>query len=484
MSFAEKFREESSKTYTENGALALNTTSDARLDLFAVIGSLRKASEERIQTLFSEAYKADPLFAVKILFYARDVRGGLGERRVFHVILKYLAEYHPDAIIPNLDLIGVFGRYDDLYCLVGTRIENEMWEVMKKQFEEDVANLKNGDAVSLLAKWIKTADSKTEKTRKLGILTAQKLGYSVYDFKRIVRKLRKHIGVTEGLMSAGEWDKITYSDVPSRAMMIYRNAFKRHDKERFDEFIHKAVDGMEKINASTLYPYDIVEKVLYRKKYNKVLEAQWRQLPNYVTEGTNAIVVADVSGSMYGRPMASAIGLALYFAERNKGAYHNLFMTFSSTSDIVAVKGETLKQKVNYIDEADWGMSTNLKAAFEKILEIAVENKVPNEELPKSIIVISDMEIDCCTDSEWTFYEFMKRMYAENGYEIPNIIFWNVDSRKDTFHVDSKRKGVQLFSGQSASTFKHLCESVGLTPVQMMERVINAERYACISVHE
>lgn len=482
MNFAEKLREESRVTYTENGALALNTTSDACLDLFSTIGALRKASEERIQTLFAEAYKIDPLFALKILFYARDIRGGLGERRIFHVILKYLAEYHPEAIIPNLDLIGVFGRYDDLYCLVGTRVEDEMWKAMKKQLEEDIANLEMGNAVSLLAKWIKTADSKTEKTRKLGILTAEKLEFSVYEFKRIIRRLRKHIGVIETYMSAGKWDEIKYSEVPSRAMMIYRNAFKRHDKVRFDEFIYQAVDGKEKINATTLYPYDIVEKVLYGGEENAVLEAQWRQLPNYVQEDMNALVIADVSGSMYGRPMASSIGLAIYFAERNKGAYHNLFMTFSSSSNIVSLRGETLKQKVEYLSKAEWGMSTNLKAAFEKILEIAIKNKVPNEELPKSLVVISDMEIDYCADREWTFYDLMKRTYAANGYDIPNIIFWNVESRQDVFHADSKRRGVQLFSGQSAATFKHLISSVGLTPVQMMEQVINTERYACITI--
>ena len=482
MSFAERFREESRITYTENGALALNTTDDARLDLFGTIGALRNANEERIVTLFTEAYKVAPLFAVKTIFYARDIRGGLGERRAFRVILKYLANYHPNAIIPNLDLVGVFGRYDDLYCLVGTKVENEMWSTMKKQFEEDIANFENGKVTSLLAKWIKTADSKSEATRKLGILTAQKLGYSVYDFKRIVRSLRKHIGVIEGYMSTGKWNEIKYSEVPSRAMMIYRNAFRRHDKDRFEDFIQGAVNGEEKINASTLYPYDIVEKILYWNEDNMVLEAQWRQLPNYLADDMNAIVIADVSGSMYGRPLASSIGLAIYFAERNKGAYHNLFMTFSSTSDIIEVKGETLKQKIDYINKSKWSMSTNLKAAFEKVLEIAVKNNVSNEELPKSLIVISDMEIDRCADEEWIFYESMKRRYEKYGYELPNIIFWNVQSRNDIFHVDSKRVGVQLFSGQSTAIFKHLMSSVGLTPVQMMEKVINSERYDCISI--
>lgn len=233
MSFADAMREEGRFTRTENGAVALNTSGDARLDLFGTIGSLREADENRITTLFAEAYAQDKLFATKIAFYARDIRGGLGERKTFRTIIRYMAEKHPEALRPNLDLVGVFGRYDDLYDLIGTPLEDDMWAAMKKQFEEDLQNLNAGNAISLLAKWIKTADASSSATRKLGILTAQKLGYPVYNFKRIVRSMRKQIGVVESLMSAGRWDEIKYPEVPSRAMMIYRKAFMKHDAERF-----------------------------------------------------------------------------------------------------------------------------------------------------------------------------------------------------------------------------------------------------------
>ena len=319
MSFADAMRKAAVFTRTENGAVALNTTGNACLDLFGTIGSLREADENRVCSLFAEAFREDPLFATKIVFYARDVRGGLGERKTFRIILRYMAEKHPGALEPNLDLIGVFGRYDDLYCLIGTPLEDAMWAAMKKQFEEDLKNLNQGNAISLLAKWIKTADASSEKTRALGIKTAQKLGYPVYNFKRIVRSMRKHISIVECLMSAKRWDEIKYSEVPSRAMMIYRKAFLRHDEERFKEFITKAVSGQEKINSATLYPYDIVEKILYKKEDSEVLEAQWKQLPDYVEGGANAIVMADVSGSMYGRPMATSIGLAIYCGAQQRG---------------------------------------------------------------------------------------------------------------------------------------------------------------------
>lgn len=482
MDFANAMKEENKFTRTENGAIALNTTSDARLDLFGTIGALRDADENRIQTLFAEAYAQDSLFATKIVFYARDIRDGLGERKTFRTLIRYMAEKHPEALKPNLDLIGVFGRYDDLYELVGTPLEDDMWEVMKKQFEEDLKNLNSGNAISLLAKWIKTADASSPATRKLGILTAQKLGYPVYNFKRIVRNMRKQIGVVESLMSAGKWDEIKYPEVPSRAMMIYRKAFMKHDPERFEEFINKAEKGEAKVNASTLFPYDIVEKILYHKENNKVLEAQWKALPDYVKQGTNALIMADVSGSMSGRPMATSIGLAIYFAERNTGAYHNMFMTFSSEPETVILKGETLEQKVKNAYNAEWGGTTDLKAAFDKVLDIAVKNEVPQEEMPKAIVVISDMEIDFCGNRSWTFYDKMKNKFRKAGYVIPNIIFWNVDSRRDVFHSDSKRKGVQLASGQSVTVFKQILQNLGYNPIEAMENTINSERYECITI--
>lgn len=503
MDFAAAIKNETNYTMTENGATALRSTGDARLDLYGTIGALRGADSVRIERLFADAYAQDPLFATKIAFYARDVRGGLGERETFRTIIRYMAEHHPEALRLNLDLIGVYGRYDDLYALIDTPLEDEMWAAMKAQFEEDIRNLQDGKSVSLLAKWIKTADASSKATRELGILTAQRLGYPVYTFKRHVRALRRQIGIVEAQMSAGRWDEIRYSAVPSRAMMIYRNSFYHHDEERYRAFIQRAVSGQETVHSGTLYPYDIVEKFLNARKGDsyqwdagqqrwcyvtpqvegaEVLEAQWRQLPDYVESGTNALVIADVSGSMMGRPMATSVGLAIYFAEHNTGAYHNLFMEFSSESSFVALHGETLEQRIAQAMNTNWGMSTNLRGAFKHVLETAIANYVPQEEMPKALIVISDMEIDSCGGRSWSFYDQMAAMYAANGYVIPNVIFWNVDSRHDVFHADHKRRGVQLVSGQSAATFRQIMETIDLGPIEAMERVINAPRYQAITV--
>ena len=485
MDLATAMVNESKKKLTENGATAYSTTGSAMLDLFGCIGSLRSREESDICRLFVEAYKENPLLATKCLFYCRDIRGGLGERRTFRVIMRYCAQYHTEAILPNIHLIGMYGRYDDLYALKGTILESEMWAEVKKQLHLDFVNMKRKKPISLLAKWLKTPDASSANTRQLGIATAQALGLTVYDFKRRLRAMRKYLDIVERHMSANEWDQIEYASVPSRAMMIYRNAFKRHDETRYDNFLNAVANGDASINASTLFPYDIVEK--YESQYNPsedaTLEAQWRALPNYLDAPANAIVMADTSGSMEGRPMHSSVALAIYFAERNQGAYHNLWMSFSQHPAIHKLQGETLLQKLQSIERKYWSNNTNLELAFMRVLDIAIKNHVPAEEMVKSIIVISDMEIDDTQHGyAWSFYDNMRKLYMNNGYVIPNIVFWNVNSRNDTFHVDKSRVGVQLCSGQSASTFKVLMKSVGMNPVEMMTNTLMAERYAPVTV--
>jgi len=491
MHFAQAAKNEARKTFTENGATAYNTTDSALLDLFGSIGALRNADNTRIERLFADAYQEDPLLATKCLFYSRDVRGGLGERHTFRVLLKYAATYHSEAIVNNIPLIGLYGRYDDLYELIGTPLENNMWRYVADQLAADEEAMNAGKACSLLAKWLKTPDASSANTRKLGILTAKKIGLTVYVYKRKLRALRRYLKIVEVSMSANKWNEIQYASVPSKAMTIYRNAFKKHDEVRFNNFIIAVENGKEKINASVLYPYDIIEAYIKQhgseyfglrvRTTDSVLEAQWKAMPNFLDEPANAIVIADTSGSMCGRPMNSAVGLALYFAERNQGAYHGLWMSFSGDSKIQRIKGEKLSQWLNNMDTEHWGGNTNLERAFMHVLNIAIENNVSQEEMVKSIIVISDMEIDSCTGS-WSFYDEMAKRYRAHGYTIPNVVFWNVDSRHDVFHADKNRKGVQLCSGQSASTFKHLMAAINMNPMEMMVKVLTGDRYKPVTL--
>ena len=486
MQFAAALTSTSRLTHTENGATAYSSTGNALLDLFGCIGSLREADPQRVMRLFADAYAYDPLLTTKCLFYARDVRGGLGERHTFRLLLRYAATKHPEAIVRNIPLIGLYGRFDDLYELIGTPLEKNMWTFMRAQFAADRKAMQENKPCSLLAKWIKTPDASSKATRNLGILTAKAFGLSVYEFKRRLRALRKYINVVETKMSAKEWQTIDYSAVPSKAMTLYRKAFSRHDADRYSQFLTSVEKGEEKINSSALFPYDIIERYvghggLTGLSTDRVLEAQWKAMPDFVGGDANAIVIADTSGSMWGRPLYSAVGLAIYFADRNRGPYHGLWMSFSQDSRVQKLRGETLAQKLASIDTNHWGMSTNLEAAFMSILNIAIKHNVSPDEMVKSIIVISDMEIDH-TVGKWSFYDEMKTRYEARGYQIPNVVYWNVNSRHDIFHADSARKGVQLCSGQATSTFKHLMASINKTPIEMMLDVLNSERYEPITM--
>lgn len=484
--FAQAAYDDSRHTLTENGANAYNSTGHAVLDLFGCIGGLRQRHARDIERLFAEAYKENALLATRCLFYARDVRGGLGERNTFRVLLHYAAIKHPEAVLPNIPYIGIYGRFDDLYALIGTQLEESMWKHMDQQFRLDEYHMRRNEPVSLLAKWIKTPDASSKQTRTLGIMTANKLDKTVYHFKRRLRSLRRYIGIVEAKMSANEWTEIDYAAVPSRAMMIYRNAFKKHDEARFAAFLGKVDKGEATIHAATLFPYDLVEKYESMGRQaveDRTLEAQWRALPDYVGTECNAIVMADTSSSMTGRPMMSSLALAVYFAERNQGAYHGLWMSFSQQPMMHRLAGETLLQKLQSIERKYWSNNTNIELAFRKILDIAIHRNVAPEDMVKSLIIVSDMEFDQTQyGHDWSFYDNMAALYASHGYTIPNIVFWNVNSRNDVFHADANRRGVQLVSGQSASTFKQLMQSVGMNPVEMMENVLNSERYQPIAV--
>ena len=478
---------------TENGAVARSTTGYELLDFYATVGAMRSRAKEDIEAAFDKAWKCDPLYALKILFWVRDIRGeGQGERRTFRIILRHLAFKAPSAVTKNLPNVLEMGRADDLYCLVGTPVEKDMWAYLRKVVLNDINNYKAKKPISLTAKWLKSINTSSKESRALGVKTAKALGLTPREYRKLLSTLRAYLKVVEVDMSKNKWDSIDYSAVPSRAMNIYRKAFERHTPGLFDTYIEKVKSGEEKINSSTLYPYDLVEKygdVLkywgYRKSVNildSVVEAQWKALPNYVDGENNVLVMADVSGSMSGRPMYTSVGLAIYFAERNKGSFKNLYMTFTSDPHYLTVNpNDTLLENVAKVGRTGVGYSTNLQAAFDKVLSTCVENNVPQSEVPKALVVVSDMEIDrYMRGYGLDFVSTMARKWADNGYTMPQLILWNVEARNDTFHANYKNPYVQFVSGQSASAFKSVINSIGMTAVDAMFKVLNNERYASV----
>lgn len=456
---------ETSYTLTENGALTFSRSSSALLDFFAQAGATRKTPERGLE-LFQSAFSEDRLMAIKLLFYFRDVRGGQGERTLFRNCLEWLGSNFEDIFEKIIKYVPEYGRWDDMLFDNST-----VFNTIKEQIQKDL----NSDNPSLLAKWLPTINASSASTQAKAKLIAKKLDMNAIEYRKKVRQIRKKIRAIEELMSAQKWTQINYSSVPSQASRIYRKSFKKHDETRYTEFIEKAEAGKTKINASTLYPYQIFESVY--KNYDKTLEALWKQLPNY-TQGKNALVVADTSGSMSGQPMSVSVSLALYFAEKNIGQFKDYFISFSEQPKLHKIQGETLLEKMRSIRLGDVA-NTNLQAVFDLILNTGVNNNIPQEEMPETIYIISDMEFDECAQGR-TNYEIIKQKYAESNYKAPTIVFWNVNSKQDNLPVQKDEYGVTLISGFSPSIFKMAVENK--TPYQLMIDTINQERYSNITI--
>ena len=496
MNFAQAAKTESTIKLTENGAMAYDTTNNALLDLFAQIGALRPRSVEEITIKYAEAYSVDPELATKMLFYAGNVRGGLGERRTFRVCLRWLAINHPNVVRDNLTNIPHFNRWDSLFTLVNTPVEADMWQYITDQLGLDmqaVIKEKHGGkhaGISLLAKWMPTETAHKAETKALAKKAIRALGVTPRQYRKMLSALRAHLRVVESLMSAGKWDEVEYPAVPSYAMKNYRKAFSNHDNVRFGEYIASLNKGEKKINASTLFPYDLVHEYMNRScgwgrsLPDPIVEAQWKALPNYVPENSNILVMADVSGSMCGRPMETSIGLATYFAQRNGGDYHGLYMTFTDKPHFIDISGKTsLAACVDYVMHKDVGYSTDLDAAFQYVLNHALGHHITNEDMPKALVVISDMEIDPYFRGRRNldFVAKWKAEFARYNLVCPKLIMWNVEARNDT--LLSQSNDVLLVSGQSASTFHNLCSALGgKTAWDFMCEVLNDPVYDCVVI--
>ena len=479
---------------TENGAYAHSSTKNPLLDFFGQCGALRKRRTEDIIRLFMAAFAYDETHALKALFYTRDIRGGQGERRTFRTIIRHLANSHPDAIARNIELIPEYGRFDDLYEFVGTPLEDLAFSVIAKQWNADAEALAAGQytKVSLLAKWLKSENASSRKTKELAKLTYKHLDISPKEYRQSLTAFRSVIHIVETAMSSGHWDSIDYSKLPSLAHKKYRAAFARHDEDGYKSYLESLKQGKTKINASTLYPYDLV-KAYTQKGYCKLdetVEAQWKALPNYITGDDSFLVMADTSGSMYPDALCSSVGLGIYFAERAKGIFKNHFITFSDNPRLVELPhaaNSTLQDKILKVLDPNYvGYNTNLEAAFDMLLKAAINGKVPQSDMPRAIVVISDMEIDAaygypCDYGESSgptdFTTLMAERFEKSGYKMPTLVYWNVEARQDTFHAE-QNDNVRFVSGQSASTFKTLCEDCdSFDAVALMLRVLDGERY-------
>lgn len=470
MNFLDELQKDTNRSsLTENNALTNTSTLDPMLDFFSRAGAMRGREQEANQ-LFLKAYADNPQMALRCLFYLRDIRGGQGERSIFRYIISNMDEALADKVA---QWIPEYGRWDEM------PITGFTLNIIKKQLAEDEENMKAGKPISLLAKWMPSTNTSSGDTRKTALRLAKLLDLKESQYRKRVVALRKYYdNFLEHMMSEKLWAQIDYSKLPSQAHRKHVKAFKKHDGERYQTYLDSVQKGEAKINAGTLFTYEVFD--LVKSGDDKAADAMWKNLPDY-TNGQNALVLADVSGSMFGRPISISVSLALYFAERNEGPFKDYFMTFTSESKLQKVSGTTLTDKLRSIETSNWQMSTSIQSAFDAILKAAEASKAKPDEVPALLYIISDMEFDQATSAnDETNFEAAQRKFKAAGYELPHLVFWNVNARGDHSPATKFDSRVTLISGSSQSTFQHVL--AGKTPTDSMNDILNGDRYAQITI--
>ena len=470
-------------TFTENGALTYKSSNSKVLDLFSMGGAVRTAEESRIFDMIDKAWAENPTDTLATLLYLRDIRGGQGEKRIYREALKYV--YGKVATVGNDYKTKSVETVMD--ALFEATIEVGSWKDITSTLEPEqyVFFVKKhmNDESTLMYKYLPSCGgSKDKQARKL----AKLLGKTPKEYRKWLTANRKKLNLVESKMCANEWNTIEYGKVPSQATLNYRSAFYRHDGVRYNAYIEALSQNKDskevKINTATLYPYQIMSKLdLYNQESmnNKSLQVMWDNLKDY-TNGQDALVIADTSGSMQGLPMDVSTSLAIYFAERNKGIFRNEYITFSDEPTFVQFKeGDSIAKKRFQMYHGDWGFTTNFVKVFQMILKTAEDNNLKPEDMPKVLYCISDMEFDSATHSHGsldTIFNVVKGLFDNSNYEMPTVVFWNVNSRQSNVPVKKNEQGVILVSGCSPSIFEMVI-SGDLNPEKFMYEVIHRERY-------
>lgn len=490
---------------TENGALAHKSTNSAVYDMFALGGAYRSRSEDDIRLMFEKAYNEDSALALKCLFYIGDCRGGQGERRFFRVAFNWFCQTAPVHAGALVEQIPEYRRWDDvLYATEGTKVFNVALNIVRHQLALDV----DCKTPSLLAKWLPSENASSPKTKAMANKVRKFLGFSHKQYRKTLSLLRTRINVLEKLMSSNQWDKIEFDKIPSKAGLIYKNAFARRDiiAKKYEAF---AKDTSTKVNAATLYPYEVVRKARDKIGYayygsnvgfvgsdtdRAMINKYWENLPDYLN-GANAsmLCMIDTSGSMtcgvnnsY-TPIDVAISLGLYTAERMSGPFANQYISFASRPQLIKTDGIDFVDKVRRIYQTNLVDNTNLTAAFELLLNVATQPGVKPEDIPSTLVVISDMEIDCSIHRRWedrratraivdTEMEVERKKWAAHGVKMPRLVYWNVNARNDTI-LDAS-PDVSYVSGCSPVIYESILS--GKTGYDLMLDKLNSKRYEVI----
>lgn len=497
-SFLNGLVDDNNFTNTENYGVTHNTTKSAVLDMFALGGAFRSRSDKDCILLFKNAIEEDELLAMKCLFYLRDCRGGMGERRFFRVCFHWLCENYPEIAKHNLDNVSNFGRWDDLiYSTINTPVETAAFSKIKEQLTLDVQS----KTPSLLAKWIPSENASSKETTKLGNKLRIYLGLTHKEYRKLLSALRAKINIVERLMSENRWDEIEFDKLPSKAGLIYKNAFARRDiiAKKYESF---AKDTNTTVNADVLNPVDIAKKCFDYSKKTKtdiaMLEKYWANLKDYYNgHEENGLCIVDTSGSMYGTPIEAAVSMGAYIAERGHGPFANHFITFSNNPTLVKFEGTDIVDKFERVRcRSDWGNSTNIEAVFDMLLHTAKKDNVSPADMPERLYIFSDMEFNYCVntnsnenakygfrseiteDAISTELERIAQKWAAEGYELPKVIFWNLDARQNNIPALGGR--FSYVSGFDMNMVETILS--GKDGYDLMLAKLNSDRYSCVTI--
>lgn len=473
------------KTLTTNGAVAYKTSGKHLLDFNFAISSYRRSSVKTIEDDFARVFYEDKMIAIKYLFYLADVRGGLGERRTFNICMKWLVENHEKIAKQLLPLIPEYTRWDNLLALYNTNLSQEILQLFKVQLNEDCKNLLNEKPISLCAKWVPSLQSKRNKTRKFALDLISELGIEKKQYRKMLSSLREYLDITEKKMSNKQWTDINYEHVPSKANLLYNSAFLKNDEERRRAYLASLSKGKAKINASTLQPHEITYKYRNSRQVDETLEALWKALPDLSIE--NTLVVRDGSGSMTwttignngATPLDVATALAIYMSEHNSGIWKDKYITFSQNPKIVDLSNcTTLREKVQCsLRETDY-TNTDIYKTMKLILNTAVKNNATQEDMPKTIVICSDMQFDGRGHHfNKTLFDLIGKEFEHNGYKLPRICFWNIaGSDNKTIPMQQNDLGLILCSSFSIQILK-MFMSGETDPYKILLEQLNSERY-------
>jgi len=492
MNFYDKIQEtQDNVSFTENGMQGYKTTNHALLDFNFSVSSYRRSLAQGVED-FKKVLREEDSYVLKYLMYLRDAREGLGERDLFRACLSEFLKSNfedKDTIVKTIiKTTSNYGRFDDLFVFVNTRYEDLMCNYIKEQLREDCVAYKNNKPISLLAKWMPSENATSKETKKLARFFIEKLDLTPKHYRTILSSLRKYLDVVEVKTCANEWDKIDYNTVPSKANLKYTNAFYEHDEARRREFLSKVLAGDKsvKVNMSVTFPHEIVHQYNY-KRYDQALEAYWQNLKPCVGL-QDTIVVRDGSGSMCQRvgnsnvtAMDVSTALAIYCSQFLNKEFKDKFITFSSRAKLVDLSNcGSLKSKLDKTYEYNDMSNTNIQNVFELILDTALEHNMKQEDIPSTILIISDMEFDAygerALNGSSNVFNRMRDEFKSHGYTLPKLAFWNVNSRTNTIPCKVNDNGILLISGFSPNVLS-MVMSGEVDPYKALLKELDKERY-------